>query len=494
MKINRLIMAMIVAWATAACAVHGAPAAGDASGGWFVIPTPPLGAMLMRMPDDAPIGSVARAAPLGEQPRLMASSGGRLIMMFRPTATVADGSATWPVRQISLSEGGRFTNVEPLRPLVTSGEPISLAAAGKFIAAVVRLPTGENAVMGGDGQAWTMQGPLEGFQPRQHALVFSWGDALALWQGYGDGSRSTIWRNDPGIRADPPWSIATLPALPGLVAMFEAGGQLMALMKKADGSLALNLIRANAASEVARLAGESDQHWIVPTGRGIAVVESDGKPLPRLACRVYSPTGTVLYEGPARTVGVVGGSELALLGLALSSLLAAVLIFVFRPESARRESIVLPANCALAGPATRAAAGLIDASFALSVSWLFWGWYTGGLVAAASPGGPQGGAVLLSAAGLAIVVCSITEALVGRSPGKAIAGCRVVSASGGRITFAQAVARNLVRFLCPPLGMAWMVQPPHRATGLFGTVVVIDLTDQAGPGDSGESGAGDSGG
>ena len=76
---------------------------------------------------------------------------------------------------------------------------------------------------------------------------------------------------------------------------------------------------------------------------------------------------------------------------------------------------------------------------------------------------------------LGVLVGTIGEKTWGRSPGKLLLRCRVVSARGGALTWGQALMRNMVRYFCPPLGMAWMLQPPAIQTGLAGTVVVIDL-------------------
>jgi uncharacterized RDD family membrane protein YckC len=218
--------------------------------------------------------------------------------------------------------------------------------------------------------------------------------------------------------------------------------------------------------------------------RGLAVIESDGRPLPRLTLRLISFSGTVLHDGPARTTSAVSGQALAMLAVLLLSLLASVLVFVFRPEGAARDAVTLPPNTALASPGLRVAAGAIDVALGLAAGWLIAVTFALDTDVAEGQSVRFGWGTLLTSLTCMVLLGSLAEWTWGRSLGKAMVGCRVVSMTGVSISWRQAFGRNIVRFLCPPLGLAWMMQPPGQSASLFGTLVIVELppTDDKPPG------------
>ncbi|MBL8746549.1 MAG: RDD family protein [Phycisphaerae bacterium] len=454
----------------------GAATAADERGGYFFLPTPPLGFTLMTLPADAPPGTITRVINLGAAPDLCAARDGTLIMFYRPSGTAAAGPRAWMVRRVHPAPTSEPVESDPLPPLITEGTPIGLALTNRSVLALVESHNRMELVEL-EGSEWKPATVPERFNRERSAQLFTLSGDAALFQNRTDSS-AALWRQS-GDPARPSWSEIEFPAVPD-AALHGIANQVIALPRRGATDAAVMLVRPTGITPIFALTGLKPDHWVVPGPSAISVVESDGGLLPRLSCRVISPSGAVLYEGWARTSGAIGHRDLAFLAVALASLFSAVLIFVFRPESSRRETITLPRNTALAGPATRALAGVIDAGAAWLLAGLGLGIFNSNLGAWLLPTGEESSLTLLAALPIAVVAGTVLEFMIGRSFGKVLTGCRVVTTSGTRISMTQAAARNLVRFLCPPLGMAWMIQTPDRTFGLFGTIVVIDLGDDPG--------------
>ncbi len=446
---------------------------GDNLAGYFFLPTPPLGFTLMSLPASAPPGTVRRVVNLGAVPDLIAAHDGRLVMLYKPTGPATNRPRAWLARQVRTTQPSELVTSDPLPPLITDGTPVDLAATPRgALALVAKNEHHELVELAGDN--WHPTALPDGFDPRRPAQLFAFADRPAIFQNTTE-STATLWQSNPASPA-PHWTALAMPAVHD-AELQAIANQLIALQHNPAGEQSILLIRPTGITTIAALSDLKPDHWIVPAASTITVIESDGNLLPRLSCRVISPTGAVLYNGWAQSSSTLGQRDFALLALALASLFSAVLIFVFRPESSRRESIILPKNTALAGPATRALAGVIDALAAWLVAGLGCGIFNSDIAASLLPSGNDSSATLLIALPIAVLTAAIFEFTLGKSLGKSITGCRVVTTAGTPITIAQALSRNLVRFLCPPLGMAWMIQTPDRAQGLFGTIVVIDLPD-----------------
>ena len=115
------------------------------------------------------------------------------------------------------------------------------------------------------------------------------------------------------------------------------------------------------------------------------------------------------------------------------------------------------------------------------------------------------------------VLCAAFEATIGASPGKVVVGARVlclrpvkpavegkrepgepVLLRAVRLSVGAAVARNAIRWLMPPLGLALVADNNWRHPGdmLAGSVVVVRAADEPAEGQTGtdEPGSGDSSG
>jgi len=201
-----------------------------------------------------------------------------------------------------------------------------------------------------------------------------------------------------------------------------------------------------------------------------------------MECRVLSLAGGVLYEGLAKAMGPVGQRELEVLGLLLASLLLTITVFVFRPAGSGRESVALPEGFALAEPWRRLAAGAIDAGVAVVISATIWNTSPVAIVDLSMMVTSEHGVwPIMTVAGLLIVMGTIGEATTGRMLGKWALGCRVITRSGERPSWRQAVARNTVKAMCPPLAMMAIGPASQGTASSFGTLVIAPIRGEGGP-------------
>lgn len=451
-------------------------ACGGEGAGWFVLSTP-LGSDLMRMPDSLPLGSVQQATPLGAAPALIAASDERVVLMYAVSQPEPAAEQRWVIRQVSPAprEIGGFAPPAPLPPLTVSGTPVEIAATNDAIAVIVERTPAEQDLWRFDAGQWTRTQWPSGVDPARPVHLTSIGGTLALWQNQRDNRAATLWRSGTSDS----WRPTTLPPIAEGSRLTESRGQLIAVTREPDGSAICRLVLSASIAEIAHLPRAEGEQWIVPISRGLAVVQSDGRPLPRLSCRIISPVGVTLYDGPAITSSAVSGQALAMLAVLLASLFASALVFVFRPEDAARESVVLPPHTALAGPGLRLIAGAIDAAIGIAAGWALAATFGFDLETQGDSSINFGWEGLLVSLAVMVMLGALGESIWGRSIGKALAGCRVISTGGGRISWRQAFGRNIVRFLCPPLGLAWIMQTPGNSAYLFATMVIIDLEPPA---------------
>jgi uncharacterized RDD family membrane protein YckC len=206
---------------------------------------------------------------------------------------------------------------------------------------------------------------------------------------------------------------------------------------------------------------------------------------------VSAATGRVLYEGPAKSMGPVSPADLRILSVVLLITMAVALILVLRPDPSDGV-ITLPEDTFLAEPGRRLLASLADAMIAWWVASAVWGIELGESLA---PANMLGGATLL-VAGTTLAVGwllgTIGEWRGGRSLGKILAGCEVVSIDPAlplkldgplpRPSFWRSLKRNAIKWFLPPVAMLGLFdqQGRHRADMMARTMVVIRVEPQEG--------------
>jgi hypothetical protein len=205
---------------------------------------------------------------------------------------------------------------------------------------------------------------------------------------------------------------------------------------------------------------------------------------PRRLIEISTDDGSVMFDGEAQSPGPVSPAEFKLLAAALVVISAGALVFIVRSDDGRRP-IVLPDGTALAPAKFRLVAGVVDGS----IAWLI----GSGLVGSAAEGWLSidvGGAALDFAPLLATLAVgwglgALSEWLTGRTPGKWMAGCAVVSVRPGdqrpglmrAPRFWQALVRNFVKYPLAPVAMLGLASPElrHRGDALAWTAVVIPV-------------------
>ena len=456
--------------------------AGDESGGWFVAPFSGQGGLLFCLPAGGPNGSLVSAMPLPVEPEKMASLDGRLVMIFDPVRSDPETARSLrQVREVRATPGPRtpmqfFSEPSPLPPIAESGaiEGFALTREGPLVVMGPAQLNGPRRLLELGSAGW-----IDAIAPSDLDLTRGF-DLLALEgvaaiaQEQSDAA-ARLWVRDQGLESEgtPGWRSDELGPMPADARLMGVHGQVLALSPQSDGRTGLLIARAERWFEVARIAGATDRRWVVPVGNTIVLVSSSSEEPTRYACRVFSPTGEVIYDGPAKTVGPVGQRELEVLGLLLVSLLLTIAVFVFRPAGADRVSVLLPAHHALADPWKRILATSIDAAIAVVLSSWIWGTPLRAIVdLALAVTGDHGVWPIVTAGGILTVMSAVGEALTGRTIGKWALGCRTIGSDGRHPSWGQALARNAVKTLCPPLAAVSLNVPGQQSPASFGTFVI----------------------
>ncbi|MBK7405789.1 MAG: RDD family protein [Phycisphaerales bacterium] len=188
-------------------------------------------------------------------------------------------------------------------------------------------------------------------------------------------------------------------------------------------------------------------------------------------------SGRELYRGPPR-IGILELSdEIRWLSLGMIGLTVGVLFYLLRPTLAAAEP-VLPAGFALASPGRRMGAGAIDAFVVMVGVSAAFGLPIGRVVMVVPLlETPRGVVALATIVAAGSVLSTAGEWLTGRTLGKLVTGCRVVSVvpSRPRVGLAASLARNVFRWAFAPWAVLGMGPPTlrHRGDVVAGAAVAV---------------------
>ncbi len=203
---------------------------------------------------------------------------------------------------------------------------------------------------------------------------------------------------------------------------------------------------------------------------------------------VSTATGETLFAGPVRQEGPISRREFQAMSIVLVVLMIGLLVFVLRPDPADGVAN-LPPSTAIAEPGRRVFAGLIDFGAALVTASATFDRPVAELI---DPGqwveGLGGAWSLLAVLLMGLILGTITEWLLGRSLGKSLTGCGVVSVRPGRgakLSFVQAFGRNAFKWALAPGAAMLLVDASgrHRGDVVTGTAVVVRARDPETPAD-----------
>ncbi|MDX2130547.1 MAG: RDD family protein [Planctomycetota bacterium] len=469
---------------------------------WLVLGQSAEGVDVLHLPARDGVGGMedglARlAVSLRAAPRFIAARGERVYLVFEtPTGPAFEGKVKPRPRQVLSMAGvvgsdGRWTTIPDGRLTVEislPGEGTLLGVAGSDVGLFALHRQGDEVrllELRDDG--WQAlpdpvpPGASRLFGVRGGVGVVSAQDTgvsigLGLREGAGD--MRWAWASAEGA--------AGAGALAGHIAY--ASGQVVIAADAPDGSVVL-LARTLPWStggwrEIARTSPAPGRRALCAldgSGRVILITPSTEPDAPRAlpeAFEVSVASGRVFYAGQLRLLGPVGRADVFVLlvlfvGLGLSIVLTVVPV--------REVSVVIPENTSLAEPSRRAIAGLIDLALLLGAG------VAVGAVPAEQMWSTQwwmsapGLLTLLAGLGLAGVGGGVCEWFTGRTPGKFLTGCRVVTVRpipgdlAARPSLGQSLVRSIIKWCLPPVGLLAVFDPTGRprADQIARTAVVV---------------------
>ncbi len=437
----------------------------------------------------ADAGSARRARNLTRMPEAVAASGERVVVVFaaegegRPRRVLGLRAVPTPLADIWAFDPAE--RLDAYMPLEAGGELRGVGFVGERLVALV------------DGALWALDGA---------GLTAAWGEAgVEVPAGarlYSDGGQVVVaWEAGGEVRAarlevgDEGFALGEASVLSGGEARglpdLMAGGDLV-WARVQDGRLfvwswrvgsgaarAVGSYAPPGADLVATAAGERGTRLAV-VGRRVVEGDEGGGGFDLLEVSLVS--GEVLHEGPVRRALPVSAQEFRILAAVLVALTAATLLIAIRP-AADPGVCVLPEGWSLASPSTRAAAWSVD----LLLVWWGVGWALGrgpldflGVEMLLNPeAGWLSVPLVLVTGALLSTAC---EAVFGRTPGKALFGCRVVRCVEGEgvgtlrpPSVGRLLLRNLVKWMLPPLPALAVIDGSggrHRGDGLARAAVV----------------------
>lgn len=448
--------------------------------GWAVLPGEDNNALLLHLPGDAISGTVKRVPSVTRLPVAIGADSNRVILAYAP-ASSSSGASVYAFRAITterLAGDGQWIYSQPtsLPPLETGGQLIDLASFDGSIRVLVRI--GNRAIeyeLAPDADEWaavelpdslresaSIAYPIASSKPRILAI-----DAEAA---------RTLYNIAPDHRArslppDTEYAVFVDDRL--LAVRLAPTGEAIVTIADGPDLATINLGGAKIAdASPISLPGRLVLLWQEP---GETAAPSLAGPL-RTA--VVSLEAGVIYEGPALTAPPVTGSQLEVLAFVVISVAFSVGVFVLKPIRPSDTVTNFPAGTSLAPPSRRIFAVLVDALPSLYLAAMLWGISLGELLDVSALLTTKHGIRPLLAAGVFMIAHSAaSEAIWGRTIGKFLAGCETIDRMGGRPGAGQAIMRNLMKVLAPPVVLMSLLNPTMPWPGSFGTYVVIPPPD-----------------
>lgn len=534
-----LLSIVIIATACAPCPADADhdfwPAAGSERHGWFVGPAPGLGGAscaLFHIDGSDPPGVIRAVAPLAIRPEWMAAEGERVVLVFPQ-----DQAGVRQVREVNarrVRERTEYSRFLALAPMVHEGALNGLAlVSGEVVALLHSQPPAQNRLgpsvgvglwelfvlnPGGWDELALPADVFEGIDPDRSSFALARIDEyLALisvpTRGNGAGhSPGRVWLLDPPretLRVRDEWELPPSVGQEGGTLYWGIGTRLAAVGSVGEALSFAVLMRDAASPRFTTSKGRESGAWLI-VGDVVWRIRSSGsgtiKEGGQLRCDVWTMSGAPLFSGPAVIPGPVTRRDIQNLALLLGLVMATATVFVLRPGAVRSRGDVLPPAVQEAGPGRRIVAAVLDALPALLATTLSLGVPIGSAGQLIEHLAFEHGAwLMLVSFGATVAHCALGDRLFGRTLGKAILGCRTI---GGvrqvassvpdeepritftRVSWSQAILRNSVRFLCPPLVLLLMVKALSPRQGGaritfsepwgFGTWVVVRSSRPAG--------------
>jgi hypothetical protein len=443
----------------------------------------------------ADAGSARRARQLTRPPEALAATGDRVVMVFAPESEGAPrrvlGLRAQPTPLDTVWAFVPGDRLDPYALLDVPGELLGVGFIGEGAGArlvVAFRDQGRTALAVLEGSVWDTR-DLDARPGADARFIADGGRGLLTWTER-DELRG-LWveadamdlaeRSMPALGLPPGSRVPDVLAAGELVWVDAVDDEFIvsAWLPGSPGARTVGRFNSPGAEPIAVVAGEGG-------GRLIALGRRDAEGGTAFdAVEMSLVSGRVAYEGPVQRALPVSAMEFRLLAVLLLGLTVATLLVAVRPAS--DPSVCdLPDGYALASPLVRAAASLLDlAMVTWVVSWIV-GRPPGELLGLATLLDPRGGWVAAAMVlGTGVLLGTTCEAVFGRTPGKALLGCRVVRCGGGAgragvrpPTVLRLLARNVVKWWLTPLTVLSLIDGSagrHRGDGLAGSVVVTRI-------------------
>ncbi|MFI4896511.1 MAG: RDD family protein [Phycisphaerales bacterium JB059] len=365
----------------------------------------------------------------------------------------------------------------PLPPLPDGFEAESIAATGLGPAVLGRLGD-QDTVCIRVGAGWSVNPFPEG---RRGALPIDTDDHAAAFLrplSAEAGERITLRPGDPPER-----SAIAFPGGEGSFVRGWARGGRVVLITKVEGQLRAHAL-SEEAPELLGTVGPAPERVTtgISVGGGVLIAAwagEDGEPGGVELVELSLTTGAELYAGPAVNAMPISPAQFRLLAAALVALMALVLLVVLVPV--REQPVVLPPDTALAEPGRRLVATVIDGLLSAFVVSVVYGVPVLHILTFRVLVEPtEAWSSIIGVLLVGFLIGSVGEGVFGRSPGKALTGCRVIRAhaAGGsvRAGLGRSILRNALKWGAPPVAALTLVDPSgrSRADVLTGLAVVVD--------------------
>ncbi|MBU6412862.1 MAG: RDD family protein [Planctomycetes bacterium] len=276
-----------------------------------------------------------------------------------------------------------------------------------------------------------------------------------------------------------PWAESASPDLISFVA--SSTGNVVIASIPAHGQQPARLIRLDERGQttIAQLEGIGSGFSTVPIADAsrIVVLSPPIEAKTKTSSHSVTPTHTISeysilsgrnwYTGPTRNPNPITGGDFRVVVAILIALMSMVLFVVIRPNKSP-EAISLPEHASLAEPTRRFIAGLIDLAAAIIVGSRLAGVQFDDLFALSTWLSDQAVISVACIAGFGFVAGTVGEALTGRSLGKLLTGCEVVSITNREdpdLPFSAALIRNAIKWGLPPVAVLGLFDPSLRHKG-----------------------------
>jgi len=436
-----------------------------------------------------------RVMMLWELPHLMVPTDAGPLLVFE--ARGEGPQRMYPIRRGDFEDRAGLAisgSLVAISPLVTPDRVVSgVGAGGRIYLLASSVREHQGAVLYAfENHSWeSIRLPVElsdaSLDPADLRVLALDGQLGVLIDGPSDES-SVLWTlgkidfdKDPGPEGYfSQWESTELPiGLRGRKAIAAGMGDEAVVVAEADGGVECLLLRRQGAIRFAWLEGQSMPEAVVAQQDHLWLLT--GSEEESIAAVVVDRDGAVVAQGELVDAPRRAGEDgvLFLLLVAWSVVISALILMM---QQGRQLRIVIPPEgYALAEPSRRLFAALIDLLPGMAMVSLLWdkplGWWLSPLseIVAADGSMPVFALVCLT-----FIYMTLADGLTGRTIGRALTGCRVMTDDGEVPGLRRAAARSFLKVFCPPLVVVLLLMPFVPAPWSFGTVVVKKVVKDRG--------------